>query len=146
MVRGPRSGALVALVEIGAAIALVGLSVLSPVSSTPLSWSGPAIYSGVAPREVGSGGPAGPLNCTTLHVRFNASGPIDVWVAPGGAESERNGTISFSQVWTSSGPASSGELEVRIPPSVTGYRVVLFNPSWTVTLPSMQFETAPASC
>jgi hypothetical protein len=127
------------------AFTLVGFTmILAPTSTPTLTWSGPIAFNGVIPRGVGSSGPEGPTNCTILHVEFNASGPIVLWVAPGGADVGQNGTIS--QYWASSGPAQAGGLVVQIPPSSTGYRVVLFNPSSTVMLPSMQFETAEAAC
>jgi len=134
-----------AVVGVVAALGLVGLTMLLPATSpTNLAWSGPMVYQGVGPREVGSGGPEGPTNCTILHVQFNASGPIDLWVASGGADVYQNGTIS--QYWASTGPATAGHFVVQVPPSSTGYRIVLFNPSWTVILPSMQVEAAEVSC
>jgi hypothetical protein len=127
------------------AVGLVGLLVVPVLTSTVgLAWTGPEVFSDAAPREFGAGGPTGPTNCTVLHVRFNASGPIISWVAPGGAVVYPNGTIS--RYWASAGPASAGQFAVQVPSSSTGYRVVLYNPSWTATLPSMQFETAETAC
>jgi len=127
------------------AVTLVGFTIiLAPSPSTTLTWSGPIAFNGVIPRGVGSSGPEGPTNCTILNVEFNASGPIVLWVAPWDSDVDQNGTIS--QYWASSGPAQEGALVVQIPPSPTGYQIVLFKPSSTVTLPSMQFETAEASC
>jgi hypothetical protein len=137
--------ALSTLVGVMTALVLVGLTVILPATSAiSQTWSGPMVYHGVGPRGVGLGGPDGPTGCTLLHVQFNGSGPIDSWVAPGSATVYQNGTIS--KYWASAGPAAAGDFVVQVPSSITGYRVVLFNPSWTVTLPSMQFETAEAAC
>jgi hypothetical protein len=82
-----------------------------------------------------------------LHVQFNASGPVDVWVAPWGAAMYENGMMwSMSPYWASVGPATAGEFAVQVPPSSTGYQVLLLNPSLTVTLGWMQFETAETAC
>lgn len=129
------------------ALVLVGLTIIFPApSTTNLTWSGPIGSNAVFPRGVLSGGPIGATNCTMLHVRFDASGPIYLWVAPGGADGYFNQTVWFTQYWTSVGPAMIGEFAVHVPQSSTGYRVVMFNPSWTSTLSSMQFETAEGSC
>ena len=142
----PRSDALAVLAGVAAAFGLISLALVTPAVPTALNWSGANTYFVVMPRESGAGGPVGPTHCTTLHVQFNASGPIDVWVAPGGAYSDSNGTLVFTQFWSSTGPIASGGLVALVPYSSTGYRVVLFNPSWSVTLHSMQFETAQTPC
>jgi hypothetical protein len=153
MTTGRRSGhwPVVLSTGVGIAVAIVLLAYTALLASTappPLKWSGPSVYNDVGPREFGSGGPIGQTNCTNLHVRFNASGPIDMWIAPGGSftYSAQNGTLEFTQYWAFTGPASMGSLVVHIPRSSTGYRTVLFNPSLTVTIPSMQFEFATVGC
>lgn len=140
---------LAAAIGILVAVGLLASAVLLwSASPTILTWSGPMVYNEVGPREFGAGGPIGQTNCTNLHLRYNASGQIVVWVAPGGSftYSAQNGTLRFTQYWAATGPSLMGSLVVHIPPALTGYRIVLFNPSLTATLPSMQFEFAAVGC
>jgi hypothetical protein len=95
--RGFLRPALSTAVGVSVAVGLLGFTLfLTPACA--VNWtSSVTLASGQnPPRGDASGGPEGPTNATFLHVRFNASDPVQVWVAPGGSEMDGNGTISFT--------------------------------------------------
>ena len=132
------------LIGVGVAAALLATALPSilPAAPAPPVWSVPMVFGGAGPGEHGSAVPTHPTNCTVLDVRYNSSGPIDVWVAPWRTAS----VVPPTQYRAAAGPSASGEFVVEVPYSSTGWYVLVLNPSQTVTLPTMQYEIASSAC
>lgn len=136
------------LFGLGVAIALVILWLnVPPAGSGPTPvWEGPNVSTVMPPRTFAADGPDFPTNCTMLHVQFNATGPVELWVFPGGAANYSYPNLTISPFWAAAGPTAAGQFTVHVPSSQTGWQVAIFNPSFTASVPHAQLELSGTTC